>query len=412
MVHVLAALLAPTVVCSAATITVAEGAPVQVQMTAEGPVFANSAGLTLYTWYLDKGTPGKSTCTSTRYTTQNGRLMGIFPLPALATRKTCADKWPPFVATADAKPAGDWTLIVRADSARQWAYQGRPLYTSVKDHKPGDVNAISISERSRTGWFPAMAPTNFPPGFKLIRREAGLVLATADGKTAYVRHGARLQRTCTGCAESLQPIAAPGFGHVEGVWSIVDAAGGLKQYAFKGELLYVLPDGLEEADLERGWAPAVYRPAAATPPQFSTRVTIMGKIYTTPEGMAVYGFSCAEDDSPDRLSCDDPGDAAVYWSALCGEPAECSRRWRPYRAAPNARPVGEWTIVEVPDPIFLDPAGATYPAGASRVTAWAYRGKPLYTFVDDDEPGQILGHGINYYARSFFHVIEVPGNPN
>jgi predicted lipoprotein with Yx(FWY)xxD motif len=381
-------------------------------MTAEGPVFATNSGLTLYAWYMDKGTPGKSNCTSTRYTTQNGRLMGIFPLPASSTRKTCADKWPPFIAAADAKAEGDWSLIARGDGSRQWAYQGRPLYTSLKDHKPGDVNAVSISERLRTGWVPAMAPTNFPPGFKLIRREEGLVLATADGKAAYVRRGARMQRACSGCAEFLQPDSAPGVGRVGGIWSIVDAGGGQKQYAFKGEPLYVLPDGLEEADLQRDWVPAIYRPAPATPPQFSTRMTIMGKIYTTSEGMAVYGFSCAEDDAPDRLSCDDPGDAALYWSALCGDAAECSRRWRPYRSPANARPVGEWSVEEVSDPPFLDPAGATYPPGTPRVKTWAYRGKPLYTFVDDDEPGQILGHGINYFARSFFHVIEVPGNPN
>lgn len=51
----------------------------------------------------------------------------------------CAKNWPPLAAAADAKPMGDWTIIMRKDGTRQWAYKGMPLYTWIKDGKPGDA---------------------------------------------------------------------------------------------------------------------------------------------------------------------------------------------------------------------------------------------------------------------------------
>jgi predicted lipoprotein with Yx(FWY)xxD motif len=50
----------------------------------------------------------------------------------------CAVNWPPLIAVAGAKPAGGYGLIDRDDGRRQWTYDGRPLYLSVKDVKPGD----------------------------------------------------------------------------------------------------------------------------------------------------------------------------------------------------------------------------------------------------------------------------------
>ena len=42
-------------------------------------------------------------------------------------------------AAADAKPVGDLTIIKRHDGTMQWADDGKPLYTFVKDKKPGDI---------------------------------------------------------------------------------------------------------------------------------------------------------------------------------------------------------------------------------------------------------------------------------
>jgi len=78
-------------------------------------VFVTDNGMTLYVFDRDPTGGGKSAC--------NG---------------PCATNWPPLMAMGDAKAGGDWTIIVRDDGSKQWAYKGRPLYAWAKDQKPGD----------------------------------------------------------------------------------------------------------------------------------------------------------------------------------------------------------------------------------------------------------------------------------
>lgn len=84
-------------------------------------VMVNGAGMTLYTYDKDGVGTGKSVCI-----------------------QKCAVNWPPLAADADAKPGGDFTIIIRDDGSKQWAHKGKPLYLWVKDMKPGD--------RTGDGW--------------------------------------------------------------------------------------------------------------------------------------------------------------------------------------------------------------------------------------------------------------------
>ncbi len=81
---------------------------------AKNGMFVNAKGMTLYTF--DKDTPGKSVC--------NGQ---------------CATNWPPMLVGDGGKAIGDWTIVVRDDGLKQWAYKGKPVYGWVKDAKPGDT---------------------------------------------------------------------------------------------------------------------------------------------------------------------------------------------------------------------------------------------------------------------------------
>ena len=89
-------------------------------------VLTNSAGMTLYTFDKDAAGSGKSEC--------NG---------------ACATNWPPLLAVSDAKAAGDYTVITRADGAKQWAYKGKPLYLWIKDTKPGDKSGDGFNNAWR-----------------------------------------------------------------------------------------------------------------------------------------------------------------------------------------------------------------------------------------------------------------------
>ncbi|MCT9812269.1 hypothetical protein N0K08_16615 [Acidovorax sp. Be4] len=78
-------------------------------------VLVGPSQMTLYVFDKDTAGSGKSVC--------NGG---------------CATNWPPLMAPASAVPIGGWSVVIRDDGSRQWAYQGRPLYYWIKDTKPGD----------------------------------------------------------------------------------------------------------------------------------------------------------------------------------------------------------------------------------------------------------------------------------
>ena len=78
-------------------------------------MLVNAKGLTLYTFDRDVAASGKSVC--------NGK---------------CAVNWPPHLAAASDWPQGDYTIVVRDDGRRQWAFRGKPLYTWPEDQEPGD----------------------------------------------------------------------------------------------------------------------------------------------------------------------------------------------------------------------------------------------------------------------------------
>ena len=112
------AVLALLLCASVATLTHAEPAA----KMANG-MWVNTSGMTLYTFDRDVAASGKSGC--------NG---------------PCAALWPPAVAVADAKAEGDFTIVVRDDGARQWAYKGRPVYTYSGDKKAGETTGDNLKD--------------------------------------------------------------------------------------------------------------------------------------------------------------------------------------------------------------------------------------------------------------------------
>lgn len=75
-------------------------------------ILTNAAGMALYTF--DKDAPGVSNCDA-----------------------ACLAIWP-ILSAEGGGDEGDYTVITRADGTKQWAFKGMPLYTFVKDTKPGD----------------------------------------------------------------------------------------------------------------------------------------------------------------------------------------------------------------------------------------------------------------------------------
>ena len=395
-------------------------APARVELTIDGPVLVTPSDMTLYIYGADDGTPGKSQCTNVprKGFPDPTAGFGSYPLPRADVQRSCAQEWPPYLASESvaaewASSGGDWSTIDRAEGGKQWAYRGHPLYTSIRDSLPGDHNsALSIGQLpvGGRGWNFAFAPWNIPPGLKLVRREEGLVLATANGRPVYTPVGARAQNACDGCGRLFQPIAAAAVASVRGDWTIVDAGAGRQQYAFKRKALYAAPEDVSDGEIERagGWQTVVLRKSDGVPSQIQKHFSLLGDVFTDKAGMTLYAFTCSSP-AGDGVRCDEPGDAAAYWAGLCGDAKECARRWHPYLAAADARPQGEWSVVDVAYPMFTEVTGPTYPPEVPRVRAWAYHGMPVYTYYEDKQPGDIWGHGVRWFALSGFYAVQVPG---
>lgn len=87
-------------------------------------------------------------------------------------------------------------------------------------------------------------------------------------------------------------------------------------------------------------------------------VAVSGGMLVDGRGMTLYTF---DKDTPGKSVCNGP--CLVNWPAL---------------AAPaDAAAMGDWTVVSRDD-------------GARQ---WAYKGKPLYTFIQDKKPGDMTGEG-------------------
>ena len=103
------------------------------QAKVAGGMLTDDAGLTLYTFDNDATVPGGSACTG-----------------------ACLNMWTPLYAGADAKAAGEYTLVKRDDGRLQWAYKGKPLYRWYNDKKPGDQDGDGL-RRARVPLWPSQA---------------------------------------------------------------------------------------------------------------------------------------------------------------------------------------------------------------------------------------------------------------
>jgi predicted lipoprotein with Yx(FWY)xxD motif len=83
-------------------------------------VLVDARGMTVYTFDKDTPNSGQSACSG-----------------------HCAENWPPVQAAA-AQPGAPYSTVTREDGSRQLAYNGKPLYTFVKDKKPGDKHGDKV----------------------------------------------------------------------------------------------------------------------------------------------------------------------------------------------------------------------------------------------------------------------------
>src|SRR5918993_3670602 len=95
--------------------------------------------------------------------------------------------------------------------------------------------------------------------------------------------------------------------------------------------------------------------------------TSKGKALVDAKGMTLYTF---DRDAAGKSNCN----------------GKCAQNWPPLMAAANATASGDWSVVTRDD-------------GAKQ---WAYKGKPLYTWVKDTQMGEVTGDGVN----NVWHIAQ------
>ena len=92
-----------------------------------------------------------------------------------------------------------------------------------------------------------------------------------------------------------------------------------------------------------------------------------GKALVDAKGMTLYTF---DRDAAGKSNCN----------------GQCAQNWPPLMAAADATASGDWSVVTRDD-------------GAKQ---WAYKGKPLYTWVKDTQAGEVTGDGVN----NVWHIAQ------
>lgn len=301
-----------------------------------GRLFVNAEGLTLYTFKRDREQPGSSLCVD-----------------------ACAQQWPPVLAPADAAAVGDWTVILRSDETRQWAYKSNPVYTFAKDTYPGAM----VGEKASGFWDVLFEPIDTPPSIMIEGTRIGQILVDFDGRTLYTN----ASESCTdACMNDWRPLEAAWMAvSNDSEWTITTHENGLRQWLYKQQPLFTYAGDNEAraakgVRADQGWQVAVLQDAPDLPDWVTFQETDFGPVFGDENRMTLY-YLVSDPEQIARETCD----------------AECVEdNWRPVSASAQTVAVGNWSTQQLADGRYQ----------------WTYLGLPVYTYMHDDIPGDTRGH--------------------
>ncbi|MCB2107449.1 MAG: hypothetical protein KDE14_07100 [Rhodobacteraceae bacterium] len=380
-------------------------AGVTVQLTYEGPTFADENGMTVY-WTRIDVEPNISKCTDLQWTTafHEGTLftyMLPYPYEYAPVRRTCIEKFPPFQPVEGAKPVGKWKIIERPDGLKQWTYEGRPLYKYMFDKVPG--------EAAERGWRRAMtSPVYMPAGIQIIKTTMGLALGDRDGMTLYTNaNDTKDMSICdVACSRTWTPVTAAAGAADSGPWSLLRRPDGQKQWAYDGKPVYTYPadevPAAVDGAMENGWSPLILIPVPTPPEGIKITETPEGPVYTDKNGMTIYWLICHEENA-EHLSCDREGDTMAYMHGLCGGPERCADTFKLIKVTDESRKEDKlWSIrkVDLKNPLRKlgdDEEGTK---------VWLYQRRLVFTYGGDEFPAQMYANGIR--LQQLADVVYLP----
>lgn len=314
----------------------------------------------------------------------------------------CLVNWPALLAHPDdiAEPPFsiiERTLGVDGGPARQWAYQGQPLYFFSGDTAAGQTNGAAIAN-----WAPArplpwrVATTGHGSAFVA----AGRPLSGAPGTnndtvvSPVAKHGFALYTfandasgvsNCSGnCLANWPALAAHPGAQPRGPFTVIARADGTSQWALNGRPLYFFANDTAAGDIKGDDLNNVWH-LARIPPVAVDVHEEAGTLFVATEGLI--DEAGAPDDTLAGYTlyifADDTQGVSTCFN-------NCAALWPPLYAPANARNFGDFTVTSRNNP-------ATPDDDTLNLKQWAYKGKPLYFYSGDGEPGDATGESGKWF---------------
>src|SRR6185312_2910238 len=171
------------------------------------------------------------------------------------------------------------------------------------------------------------------------------------------------------CSQQWPPLLAADDAKPVGAWTIITRKSGQKQWAYDQQPVYLSKmdkapgDVIGASSKEINGETAVLRfpigPPPDLPPGFVIASTVNGRLLTTSKNASVYTF---DKDTATKSMCDET----------------CAQIWQPVLAPEFAQAHGEWSVLN----------------RAAGVRQWVYRGKPLYTNIQDARQRSLEGSDV------------------
>ncbi len=340
----------------------ADEAPLGVPLgiTFQDTFYADAKGMTLYTFAKDAA-PGKSSCVG-----------------------ECEKTWPPVLAATNAVSAGRWSVIARGDGARQWALDGRPVYTYSDDKSIGESKGQSLDNGD---WRTLKIDLDdgrggTPAGIKVreVGDAAGRGLVDYRGITVYALNG---NLSAGPLASPWQPLEAAELARNIGAFSTTKSPDGRKQWAYQGKPLYlyrqdVIPGDAKGIDVDPRLGVAIVERHFMPRNVVVKPILSWGTILATTEGKTLYlldGYRSLTGAHQSRVANRSvPATGRRIGTGGCD--TQCLKTHIPFKAPADAVASGHWTILTRDD----------------GTRQWAYRGYALYTFAGDKKPGDIVAN--------------------
>lgn len=178
----------------------------------------------------------------------------------------CLQAWPPLLAAPDDKAVGDWKPVRRDAETLQWTYKSRPVYTFRSDSKPGEASGDGVGGAWHAlqygGKPPAVA---VPPAAAVARLGDGFALTDYRGRTLYTFKRDGKRPACKAeCLDVWPPLLAPAAAVPKGAWTPVERPDGVRQWAYRGRLVYTYSDDLAGGEAHGADAGGVWKTLPVT----------------------------------------------------------------------------------------------------------------------------------------------------